>query len=76
MMDGDRYERSGLDTIKQIREFLAGTADVSFTAPDDQGALHQLVATVVKRHLYFELVKGQRGVLFNYMLRLTGYTRQ
>jgi hypothetical protein len=65
-----------LGTIEQIREFLAGTADVVFTTPDDQEALHQFIAMVLRRHGYFELGKGQRGVLFNYMLRLTGYTRQ
>lgn len=65
-----------LDTIEQIREFLAGTADVTFSSPEDQQARHRFIATVLKRYRYFKLAKGQRGALFAYMQRLTGYTRQ
>lgn len=65
-----------LDTIEQVREFLAGTADVVFSTTEDQATRHRFVAAVLKRHRYFQLGKGQRGVLFAYMQRLTGYTRQ
>ena len=67
---------SSLATIEQIREFLNGTAEVAFTNPADESTLRTLVATVIKRYRYFSLTKGQRGVLFAYMRRLTGYSRQ
>lgn len=65
-----------LDTIEQIREFLAGTADVTFSLTNDKTVLYGFVSTVLKRHRYFERTKGQRGVLFAYLLRLSGYSRQ
>ena len=65
-----------LETIEQIREFLAGTADMAFTVPSEEAKLRQFVATVLRRFRYFGLAKGQRGVLFAYMQRLTGYSRQ
>ena len=65
-----------LDTIEQIREFLKGTADVAFSTPSDESRLRTFVATVLKRFGYFRLQKRQRGVLFTYMRRLTGYSRQ
>src|SRR6202163_3096877 len=65
-----------LETIEQIREFLAGTTDVAFGAPTDQSRLHAFVAAVLKRFRYFRLPKKQRGVLFAYLQRLTGYSRQ
>ena len=65
-----------LDTIEQIREFLAGTADVAFTVPPEEAKLRQFVVTVLRRFRYFGRAKGQRGVLFAYMQRLTGYSRQ
>jgi hypothetical protein len=65
-----------LDTIEQIREFLAGTADVVFSTTEDQAARHRFVAAMLNRHHYFKLRKSHRGVLFAYMRRLTGYTRQ
>ncbi|MHB1514620.1 MAG: integrase [Acidiferrobacteraceae bacterium] len=65
-----------LETIEQIREFLQGTAEVAFANPADEATLRNFVATVLKRYRYFRLRKGERGVLFAYMQRLSGYSRQ
>jgi transposase InsO family protein len=67
---------SRLDTIEQIREFLNGTAEVTITNPSDELTLRAFVTTVLKRYRYFDLPKGQRGVLHAYMRRMTGYSRQ
>jgi hypothetical protein len=67
---------SRLETIEQIREFLNGTVEVAFSNPADESALRTFVTTVIQRYRYFSLTKGQRGVLFAYMQRLTGYSRQ
>ena len=64
-----------LKTIEQIREFLAGTADVSFSIPADESTLRAFVSTVIRRFGYFRLTKGQRGIVFAYLRRLTGYSR-
>ena len=69
------YE-SKLETIEQIREFLNGTSDVTFSIPSDQARLRAFIVTVVRRFRYFSLAKGHRGVIFTYMQRLTGYSRQ
>jgi len=67
---------SRLETIEQIREFLNGTVEVAFSNPADESTLRTCVTTVIRRYRYFSLTKGQRGVLFAYMQRLTGYSRQ
>lgn len=67
---------SRLETIEQIREFLAGTADVAFAVPAEEAKRRAFVATVLKRFRYFSLAKGRRGILFVYMQRLSGYSRQ
>lgn len=67
---------SKLDSIEQIKEFLDGTAAVAFSNPTDMAALRSFIATVLRRYRYFRLSKGPRGVLFAYMQRLTGYSRQ
>ena len=64
-----------LKTIEQIREFLTGTADVSFSIPADESTLRAFVSTVIRRFGYFRLTKGQRGIVFAYLRRLTGYSR-
>jgi len=38
-----------LETIEQIREFLAGTADVAFSGPPDESSRHAFVANVLRR---------------------------
>jgi len=65
-----------LETIEQIRDFLAGTADVRFALPTDEAARHAFVANVLHRFSYFRRPKGQRSVLLAYMRQLTGYSRQ
>jgi len=67
---------SRLDTIEQIAEFMAGTSTVVFSIPADESRLRAFVATVLKRFRYSGLAKNRRGVLFSYMQRLTGYSRQ
>ena len=47
-----------------------------FSTTEDQAARHRFVAKVLHRHRYFKLRNAHRGVLFAYMQRLTGYTRQ
>ncbi len=64
-----------LATLEQIREFLAGTADVVFAVPEDP-ALRVFVATILRRFRYERRSKSERGVLFAYMQRLSGYSRQ
>ena len=67
---------SNLETIEQIREFLADTSEVAFSIPADESKRRAFVATVIGRWRYLSLTKTQRGVLFAYMRRLTGYSRQ
>ena len=64
-----------LETIEQIREFLTGTADVTFSIPSDESTLRAFVGTVIRRLGYLRLAKGQRGVVLAYLRRLTGYSR-
>ena len=76
-MNVSKLETRGLPrAIEQIREFLDGTADIVFSNPTDAFALRAFVETVLRRYRYFRLSKGPRGVLFAYMQRLTGYSRQ
>ncbi|HWS63960.1 MAG TPA: hypothetical protein VN325_14490 [Steroidobacteraceae bacterium] len=37
-----------LATLEQIREFLAGTSDVTFTIPADDAQLRSFVGTVIR----------------------------
>ena len=65
-----------LKTVAQISAFLAGTADVAFATPANEAARRDFISSVLKRFGYSRLAKKTRGVLFAYMQRLTGYSRQ
>ncbi|MBC7623315.1 MAG: hypothetical protein H7232_08015 [Aeromicrobium sp.] len=62
--------------MRKFENFFAGTAEIEFSLPADQTVRYGFVSTVLKRHRYFKRTKGQRGVLFVYLQRLIGYTRQ
>ncbi len=62
--------------IEQIKAFGERTAEVAFSNPTDGAARRSFIATVLRRYRYCQLSKGPRGVLFVYMQRLTGYSRQ
>ncbi len=71
-----KMNETKLATLEQIREFLAGTSDVTFTIPADDARLRAFVGTVIRRFRYERRSKIERGVLFAYMRRLSGYSRQ
>ncbi len=63
-----------LATIEQIREFLAGTADVRFATPLDPPRVRRFLTGVLTRFKYDRRSKAERGVLFAYMSKLSGYS--
>jgi len=71
-----KMNETKLATLEQIREFLAGTADVVFAIPADEPRLRVFVAAVLRRFRYDRRSKTERGMLFAYMQRLSGYSRQ
>ena len=66
---------SKLATLAQIREFLASTADLSFSAPEDQAQVRAFVDKVLRQFKYLDQSKSVRSLLFAYMQRLSGYSR-
>ena len=65
---------SKLDSVKRIREFLAGSSGVEFSIPAEEAARHAFIERVLKRVCYFTLNKAHRGVVFAYMRRLSRYS--
>ena len=66
---------SKLNSIERIEEFLAGTTEIVFGACDDGSDLRNFVTLVMKQFSYARREKKERGILFAYMERVTGYSR-
>ena len=63
-----------LATIEQIREFLQATAEVGFSTPLDATRLRAFIVGVLTRFRYDRRCRADRGVLFAYLRRLSGYS--
>ena len=75
-----RSSRNGHQHERRTARHNCANSRISFrvtlSLPTDQTVRYGFVSTVLKRHRYFKRTKGQRGVLFAYLQRLNGYTRQ
>jgi transposase InsO family protein len=64
-----------LATLSQIREFMAGTADVPFRVLDGRAERHALVARLLKRLGWANLARGDKTLLKAFMGKVTGLSR-
>jgi hypothetical protein len=64
-----------LSTIGQVREFLAGTTDICWTAEDDDRARYAFIRNVLLRFDYRRLVRPDKGLIRVYLGRTSGYSR-
>jgi transposase InsO family protein len=64
-----------LRTLGQIRAFLAGIGEVELKPLHDPAAQRQFVAHTLRRFGYAQRPRGERGVLFEFIQRVSGYSR-
>lgn len=64
-----------LSTLEQIREFLAGTAEVAFTPACEEAARYRFVSAVLVRLGYATLGRIDKGLIRQYLMHTTGYSR-
>lgn len=64
-----------LVTLEQLRGFLAGTSDLGFTPTADATVRYCFIKSVLKRFKYPLQRKVHRGLIRDYLRRVTGYSR-
>ena len=62
-------------TIEQVRQVLAGTQLLEFRAFDNDQARYSWIETVLRRLGYCQLKRADKGVVLDYLQRLSGYSR-
>jgi transposase InsO family protein len=67
-------QTQAIQTLDQVRAFVAGTAPVSFTLADRLSA-HAWMADTLKRFSYAHASRADRGVLRRYLEKVTGQSR-
>ncbi len=63
-----------LETIEQVRDFLAGTEVIQFTIESTEGRYAFIHATLAKFR-YATLSKADKGLIRRYLRKITGYSR-
>lgn len=67
-------ETQALQSLEQVRAFVAGTEPVSFTLADRPSA-YAWMADTLKRFGYAHAQRGDRGALRQYLAKVTGLSR-
>ena len=64
-----------LVTLLQLRQFLAGTADVEFRGCGKDEDRYRQIEGVLRRFGYARLKRADKGLVVRYLMRTTGYSR-
>jgi hypothetical protein len=64
-----------LNTVAQLRAFLAGTLEVKFQPIRNDVQRYGFITGVLGRFAYRRLARVDKGVLMRYLARITGYSR-
>lgn len=64
-----------LETIGQVREFLAGVCDVELRVVQDEAERRRFVERTLRWFGYDQRPRSERGLLFAYVQRVSGYSR-
>jgi len=66
---------TGLNTIEQIKSFLEGVKEVEFQVRSTEEKYAWIQGILIKFE-YTTLKKPDKGIIFNYIRKITGYSRQ
>ena len=67
---------SQVATLDQVRAFLSGTSESTFTPAAADAERYAAITHVLRQFGYRRCSRIDKGVLLSYLLRLTGYSRQ
>lgn len=65
-----------ITNIEQVKAFLAGTTSVLFEVASDKQACYLWISKTLVQLDYHRLGKANKGVVLEYLQRLSGYSRQ
>ncbi|MBL4681904.1 MAG: transposase family protein [Pseudomonadales bacterium] len=65
-----------LTTINQLADFLSGAQSVAFTVVDNKDACYRWIQGELAKFSYMTLSKSDKGVVIQYLMKISGYSRQ
>ncbi len=64
-----------LTTIDTVQQFLGGTQNVAFAVATSKKERYQWAQKTLVKHRYMLLSKADKGVITQYLMKVTGYSR-
>lgn len=65
-----------LTSIVEIEQFLTGTHPVSFVPEDNVKAVYWWIQNTLEKFRYTRMPRRHKGILTQYLMKITGYSRQ
>jgi len=65
-----------LTSISDLQSFLDGTQAIAFKVISNKDECYQWIQKTLIRFRYISLKKAEKGVVIQYLIRMTGYSRQ
>lgn len=65
-----------LKTIDQMKTFLAGSQAIAFAVATSKSERYQFVEKLLKSFTYQRLKRQDKGVMIQFLIKVTGYSRQ
>lgn len=65
-----------LTTINQLADFLSGAQAVAFTVADNKDACYRWIQGELAKFSYMKLSKSDKGIVIQYLMKISGYSRQ
>lgn len=65
-----------LKTIDEMAAFLNGSQSIAFSVASSKGRRYQFVGRILKQFRYAELKRSDKGVVIQFLIKISGYSRQ
>jgi len=65
-----------LRTIDEMASFINGSQAIAFTVASSKAERYQLVERILNRFNYLDLKRQAKGIVIQFLIKVTGYSRQ
>lgn len=65
-----------LKTVAQLALFLNGSQAIAFAVASSKDERYRFVASILKRFGYTRLTRGEKGIIIQFLMKMSGYSRQ
>ena len=65
-----------VENVQELRDFLSGSQPIAFAIASSKEERYQFILSVLKRFRYKQLLRQDKGVVLQFLMKVSGYSRQ